>query len=298
MHARIVTFAIVLAAQRTSAAECPATAVLEGEGALVDSIDAQLARRGIATTPTADCPVAKARIERRGTAVTVIVTDPNGRRSERALADLDAAASLIESWARQDMNAAALLGWTEPAPVVIEPVDTVVTRVPITLTTRARDPVTLVAAGEASAGFDGTSWIGARATACVRIGPVCAGATARMLSNEPRRSYDALASIDLPIALSRRIVVLAGAGVGAGWFQAPISQGEAFSIRTTTGVRIDARAQLSVSLARYVALHAGISLGGSPQAPATLEADGDMPVLNGEPAGFVRGDLGLRIGAP
>ncbi|HEY5924746.1 MAG TPA: hypothetical protein VIV11_23865, partial [Kofleriaceae bacterium] len=137
-----------------------------------------------------------------------------------------------------------------------------------------------------------------RAAACVRVGPLCAGASARMLSADPRRSYDVLAGVDLPIALGRRITLITGAGVGAGWFEAPYAMGEAVSTVTTTGLRIDGHISLAVSVARYVSLHAGVSLGASPQAPAVLEVDGDVPTTNGEPTGFFRGDIGLRIGAP
>jgi hypothetical protein len=289
-----ITFVIVLASQRASADECRATAVLEGDGALVDSIDAALTRRGIATTVTADCPAATARIERRGTAVAVLVTDPNGRRSERTLADLDAAASLIESWARQDMNAAALIGWVEPAPVESR----LDAKMIVPAAPRVRDPVSLAAAGETSFGFDGTSWLGARVSACVRVGPLCAGASARLLSDDPRRSYDVVAGADFPVALGSRVVAVAGAGIGAGWFQSVRSQGEVMTTVTNVGTRVDGHAALAVSLTRHVALYAGFSLGASPQAPAVIESGGDAPVTNGEPSGFIRGDIGLRIGAP
>jgi hypothetical protein len=41
-----------------------------------------------------------------------------------------------------------------------------------------------------------------------------------------------------------------------------------------------------------------VSVGASPQAPSVLIADGDAPVTNREPSGFIRGDVGLRIGVP
>ncbi|HEY5927559.1 MAG TPA: hypothetical protein VIV11_38005, partial [Kofleriaceae bacterium] len=210
MNVRLaISCAVVLASPHASAAECPATAVLDGDGALVDSIDTELSRRGVATDPIANCPAAKARIERRGAGVTVIVTDPNGRRSERTLADLDAAASLIESWARQDMNAAALLGWTEPPPLVTEARVDEVSPPPVPVAAaRVRDPFSVVVGAESSVAFNGTSWFGGRAAACVRVGPLCAGASARMLSADPRRSYDVLAGVDLPIALGRRITLI------------------------------------------------------------------------------------------
>ena len=291
-----IPFAIVLAAHAARAADCPATAVIEGDGGLVDSIDAQLVRRGVSTTPIASCPVARARIERRGTQVTVIVIDPSGRRSERTLADVDAAASLIESWARQDMNAAALLGWTEPPPVVTEPKVDVAKAAPPPV--RERDLVTAAVAGETSIGFDGTPWFGGRATACMRMGPACGGATARVLSAQPRLGFDLIANVDVPYALGERFVVLIGGGIGAGWFRSQYSEGEAVRIIATVGVRLDGHASLSFAFSRYVALHAGVSFGASPQAPVVIDSMADMPLTNGEPPGFFRGDIGLQIGAP
>ena len=298
MQMRAIPVLVLLAIEPARAAACPATALLEGDGALVGPIDAALEKRGIATTATPECPAAKAHIARDAESVIVTVTDPNGRRSQRKLADHDAAASLIESWARQDINAMALLGFTDPAPLATEPPPRVDAVAPASVVARPRDPVSVVAALESSFGFDGTSWLGARAGACLRIGPVCAGANARLLSADQRRSYDVLAGVELPIALASRVVVIAGGGVGVGWFQTPFMDGEAMTTVTSTGVRLDGHVSLSWSIARSVSLHAGFSLGASPQAPYVIQ-QGDLGnVTNGEPSGFLRGDIGLRIGAP
>jgi hypothetical protein len=296
----ITTLFVVASSSVARADECRATAVLDGDGVLVDTIDSTLRERGIATKATAACPTTTALVERRDNAIAVTITDPYGRRSTRTLEDVDAAASLIETWARQDMNASALVGWIEPAqPAMVDAprIDAVTTRA-ATPHERVRDPLTLAVAGETSLGFDGTPWLGARATACVRVGPVCAGANARILSNESRRSIDLLAGVELPIALSRRVVFVTGASAGAGSFRAPFFRGEVMTKKSLVGVRLDARASLAISLSRYVGLHVGVSVGGSPQAPMTTATDGDSIVDNDEPRGFVRADIGLRIGVP
>ena len=298
MLTRIVLVLAVVAPVRAAAESCPATAVLEGDASLVDSIDGALRRRGIATRATGDCPLAKARVDRQGTAIAVSVVDPAGRKSQRLVVDTEVAASLIASWARQDVNASLLLGFVVPdAPA---PAAESVTRTdgPPSRASRSADPFTLAASGETSIDFAGTQWLGGRAAACVRIGPVCAGAVARVLSADPRSSVDLLGAVTLPLTLSPRAALLLGAGAGAGWFSAQYAQGEATMRATQIGSRFDGHASLAYLLGRHVSLHVGLSFGASPSAPHILVEGGDQPLTNNEPRGFIRADAGLRIGVP
>jgi len=295
---RVILVVLAIAAPtRAMAEDCRATAVLEGDATLVDSIDGALRRRGVATRATEDCPAAKARIDRQGTAIAVSVVDPAGRKSQRVLADADAAASLIESWARQDLNAALLLGFVvADAPVATE---SVMRDAPVRVTPRVHDPFTLAVAGESSIDFrDGTQWLGARATACVRLGPVCAGAMGRLLSADSRSSADVLGLVSLPIAISQRGALVLGVAAGGGWFSADYAEAEAMMTKTTTGLRLDGHASFAYLLGRHVSLHVGLSIGGSPSAPYVIDPGGDQPLTNHEPRGFIRGDAGLRIGVP
>lgn len=297
MMTRIV-LVLAIAAPDAAAESCPATAVLEGDASLVDSIDGALRARGIATRATDSCPRAIARIDRRGTAIAISVVDPAGRRSERVVVDTDVAASLIASWARQDVNASLLLGFVVPdAPA---PAAESVVRIdgPPSRAPRSADPFTLAVAGESSIDFTGTQWLGGRATACVRVGPLCAGALARVLSADTRASIDLLGAVTLPIALSPKTSLVLGAGAGGGWFSAEYSQAEMRLTSTKTGARLDGHASLAYLLGRHVSLHVGISVGSSPSAPHVIVDDGDQPLTNDEPRGFIRGDAGLRIGVP
>src|SRR5690349_13180216 len=104
MRLAVVALVLLIAPRAATAEPCRVTAVLEGDGELVDATSRALARRGVATEARTACPAAKARLDRRGTAIVVTVIDPDGRSSERVLEDHLAAASLIESWARQDLN--------------------------------------------------------------------------------------------------------------------------------------------------------------------------------------------------
>jgi hypothetical protein len=289
----VVSLVLVLATPVASAEPCRATALLEGDDQLVDALDAALHRRGIETTARAECPAARARITRRGSAIAVSVVDPDGRSSERSLANLDAAASLIESWARQDLNAPLLVGKTYESPT---PGPSLV--VPAAAVARARDPFSLVAAGETSFDLDGATWFGARATGCGRIGPTCVGVTGRLLSADPSSSYDVLASVDLPVPVTARIAVVAGAGVGAGWLRAVDTSMEASPLTTTLGLRTDGHAALSFALGAHVALHLGISLGTSTSSASTRGGEGQPAVTTSATELMFRGDVGLRIGVP
>jgi hypothetical protein len=296
---RGLALVLVLASSHAWADECRATAVLEGDAALVDSIDGALRRRGVSTRATADCPAAKARIDRQGAQIAVSVVDPAGRKSQRVFVDTDAAASLIESWARQDFNASLLLGFAVPDAPAPPAADLRVDPPGSPTRRRSRDLATLAIAGESSIDFtDGTQWLGARASTCVRLGPACIGGLARILSADKRSSIDVLGALSLPIALSPRAALVLGAAAGGGWFSTTYSRGEAMTDVTTTGLRIDGHVSFAYLLGRHISLHVGISVGASPSAPSTLIEDGDAPITNNEPRGFFRGDAGLRIGVP
>jgi len=273
------------------AAPCRATAVLGGDGELVAEVGAALLRRGVATSETANCPSAMARLEQHDRAVVVTVTDPAGRRSERTLADVEATAALIESWARQDLNASALLGFA-PA-VASEPVAVVAAAA----SPPRREAFAMVAAFETSFAFAGTTWLGARASACVDLGPVCAGATARFLANGDHHSTDVLAGVELPISLGARARLVPGVAAGGGWFQVPYVTDPMTTTSTVLSVRGDAHVALAIALTPHVELVAGVALGLSPSGPTVLRT-GDAPITNEEPTGFFRAGLGIEAGLP
>lgn len=283
--------ALVLCSTIARAAPCRATVVLDGDGDLVAQVGAALARRDVATRATASCPAASARLEQRERSVVVTVTDPDGRRSERTLADVDATAALIESWARQDLNANALLGF-EAAVVVAEPPVAVKA---IVVAPPPAERAALSAAFETSFAFAGTTWLGARASACVDIGPVCAGATARFLANGDHHSTDVLAGLELPISVGARVRIIPGLAAGGGWFQVPFATDASSTTSTVFSFRGDAHVALAVALARRVELVVGVALGLSPTGPTVLRM-GDAPITNEEPTGFFRAGIGVEAG--
>ncbi|HEY4178001.1 MAG TPA: hypothetical protein VGM90_14235 [Kofleriaceae bacterium] len=336
MRASSFIFASVLAASlfgRSARAEsCPVTAVLEGDGALVDSLDTTLGKRGVSTTASENCPATHARIDRKGAGIAISLVDPAGRRSERTIADVDAAASVIESWARQDVNEASLLGWTiDPVAAPSEPsgpVDSLVAHAPAR--ELAHDPLMVAAMGEGSMDFGGAAWYGGVAAVCVRVGPMCLGARGRAATTSDRRAnYDVLAAADVVAPLSRNVAFVAGAGGGVGRYSAPYQQGDDAMRAQTDRLRIDAHIGFTFQLARHISLDLGIAAGLTPTAkPITVVTagtggdsnpgdggvggpggdtppDGDPPPSAPpttrdllEPLGYVRAGIGLRIGAP
>jgi hypothetical protein len=233
-------------------------------------------------------------IEHRGPAVWVAVTDPHGRRSERTLVDIDAAVSLVESWARQDMNSAALIGWIEPASPS-EPT-TIDTPSPPGTPARTlhRDRLLFGAGAEVTRGSDGASWTGTRITACVRLGPVCAGAAGRAAWTTERATYDALATLDGMLPLRSRFELSGGAGIGVGRYDLEASRADTPVTYSHTSMRLDAHAGVAITLARHIALRVTLSGGYTPGALDAFTQLGDTPP--GETTSFIRGDLGLRIG--
>ena len=299
MAMRSLALVLVVAAGRLAgAAPCPPTAVLEGDPSLVDRMTTLLARREVTTNRQPTCLPATVRLDQRGASMIVVtIVDASGRRSERMFSDPEAAAALIASWARQDENALALVGFVDP----VEPPTSAAPPVELRRTRPAPVRATrfsLVAAGEVSTAFDDTQWIGGRAGACVAVGPVCLGAVGRLSSRTERRAYDALASIEVPIAISRRLTLRLGIGVGYGWLDT-IAPNDARAPVRTSGLRLDGRAGVSIALSRLAALQLGASIDASPSSPSSIASGGEGgPLELDDPSGYARFELGLRIGAP
>ncbi len=290
----------VLAPAVTAAEPCRPTARVSGDPALADSLGASLAARGIETVPAAGCPHTKVQIAKAGSTIVVAIEDPYGRKSERTFVDAAAAVPLVESWVRQDVNAQNLMGWT------VEPKESPVTA-PATVTARAdatplapgrhRDVATLVVAADASIGFDGSTWVGAHALGCVRLGVACVGALGRVSREDTiRQAADVLASLEVPFSVGRMQLV-PGVAVGGGWIALGETTGEGARSFAHIGVRFDAHLALAYPLSRLISLHAGVSIDASLTDEVPRRDDGTS-LVGPEPLGFVRANLGLRIGVP
>jgi hypothetical protein len=204
---------VVVAATTNAHADCKLAAVTQGDPELVQTLIARLAASGIATTSTTGCPVVQVRLERRGQQLHLRVTDAFNRIGERDVQDVATAAAIIESWTYQEVEAGTLPAEVTATTVsVIEPPHLV------------RDGI--AASVMSAVGSDRTAWVGGALSACVRLGPTCAGAALRAETDTretgttaiSQNSYElsAIATIDLPQRLGS-YVVSPGIGVGYGW---------------------------------------------------------------------------------
>jgi hypothetical protein len=175
-----------------------------------------------------------AKVERHQDGIFVSIEDSYGRASERIVADVATASAIVESWARGDL--------TDPLMMSLLPVSQESDALNETGPPAPEAPIAPVALvfqpwalllgldGEASVGFDGSTWFGGNLSGCGRLGPVCIGAMARvafdsMLTGDSksmatnRTGVDLLVIADFPMKWGI-ITFIPGIGVGAGWVRA------------------------------------------------------------------------------
>ncbi len=288
-------------------ASCAPTAILLGSDEVVAAITPMLSARGIATEVIDGCPYVRATITASGAGLLVTIEDPYGRAHGHLAGDVELAATVIESWVDpvQEAPLLAARGWSRPTPKQAAIVDEDFPRVLV----RYRDPVRTLGGSvalESSLGSDGSTWWGAAAATCVRLGRTCVGANLRLASDAQisgssekletgRTALDLLLVTDVPIRWGN-LAVTFGGGVGVGWIRSSVV-GPAGAVDIDTGgLRADAHALVEFPITGALAVELRGSVAVSPLAHVSgyLE-DGSM--LAGEPRGFARLSLGLRYGA-
>jgi hypothetical protein len=286
---------------------CPAAARVEGDPEVVATVTQELSRRGVDPRPAGNCAAIRATVTRRGADVEVRVEDQHGRSATRVVA-LATVATVIESWARADLSAGLL---PEPPASTGPGAAARPNPPPVELRGRAapaKRPLGSVALWtETAVGTDGSVWVGPALTACVRLGPVCAGVLAHVASDvrvptvagAPRASrLDAglLLAADLPLRLGRATLT-PGLTVGVAWLRTSASNGNDNVDSDSGGLRLGAHVVLSYRLWRSLALDVGLAVDVAPLAhtgPQTSE----VVALPGEPRAYVRAAVGLRYGVP
>lgn len=283
----------------SDAERCAPAAVVGGNSAA--AVAAILRVHGV-DEPAQGCPAVSAHVREADDGLHVSIVDSAGRKSERRASTAAAAATIVESWAREEV-ANALLVPRAMGPVVPDiAVDVPAPPPP--------DPwVRLDVNAETSVAFDGSVWPGANAGACFQFGPVCAGlfgragidssTTGASADKETGRvALDGLIGVDTAFDVAG-LSLRPGGYVGAGWMQSrnsPVWGAEATNNVEVDGggMRVGARAVLGVpindSFAVNVSLGADLALLAHTQ-PFVAEGEG----IAGEPLGFVR--LGLGFGA-
>src|SRR5690606_9252492 len=93
-------------AQAEGGPSCSATVEVTGDMEVAQDISAMLSRRGLpppSHPSVSACPPVTARVREHAGMLEVEIDDGQGRRQERRVGSLEAAAALIESWARVDL---------------------------------------------------------------------------------------------------------------------------------------------------------------------------------------------------
>ncbi len=287
---------------------CTPAARVEGTGAQWSDVVADLERRGIATSYVAEgCSVIHAQLRQVAKGLVVRVVDGDGRTAERTTHTPAAAATFIESWTRGDVVAPLLVARADPAITLRVTTPDKTTKPTIDRLTAV---LSLSAAAETSVATDGSIWFGMSAGVCIPIGPVCAGALARVASDSgwsgdsedqssSRLAADVLLGAAVPVRHGR-LTLLPGLALGLGWMRitAVHSIGDTRNADVDTGgVRASASFRMSFRLLDEVALDLGLTADLAPLAH-TAPYDAAATFLSGEPFAYFRLGLGVRIGLP
>jgi hypothetical protein len=104
----ILTAAILGILAHGSVDGCPPIALLSGDSGLVEAVRVELASRGIVETPVPHCDAIGIRLVSRRGEVHIEVERGDGDGIRRTAVDARSAATIIESWVREDVMAPLL----------------------------------------------------------------------------------------------------------------------------------------------------------------------------------------------
>ena len=140
----------------------------------------------------------------------LVIRDPEGRAVERFADDAEAAAAIVEGWARPDLSSPLLAARDIPLPAEIPepPAPAIVPPLEATRKQSAAGTLDLSVSGDARLSGDGGLWAGARARVCVRTGDWCLGALAAWardtgMSGESARLSTDRTAFDLMVVAER-----------------------------------------------------------------------------------------------
>jgi len=319
--ALFVALFISIPASRTIAAEeCSSGIRLTGNREVVGSLEAILTERGIDVNPWLGCHAATAEMGEADGRLQVKIEDRNGRKISRTATDLNSAASIIESWVRDDLVMEALpsppapVATTKPAvkPAKQRPAQRPVEQSPEVLSAQRAIFALGVTTGT---GFDGSGWFGGAASACRMAGPTCIGGLFALsldvnagdyheTAYVSRFSMSFKASLDFPVFF-RRFTLRPGVTSGAVVLRTDVE-----AIEERTGKDEDSILNYieNITLAWSVGAHVGgsfaIGLGFFVTMDAFIDvlplvdtapySPNDKLTMPGLPRGFFKGLLGLE----
>jgi hypothetical protein len=297
---------VVILVPRFAAAEpCAPAATLSGDPALVASVGQALAADGVAA-PTEGCPAVLASVKSQGGAIDVTI-DHEGASVDRVVDAPALAATVIESWARTDVDAPLLAARPAPPPPVVVATAAPVPQVdaPPRVVVVAAPPVRgihLVADVETSLASDRTTWFGPSVGACVGLGPMCAAVRVRFASviegpdtwNDQlqRRGAEVLVGGDLPFSRGRTTIT-PGIAMGLGWEHTHVDGAGWHTGSETGGLRAEVHGGVSYRVWGRLALD--LSLAIELTQATHVESDTTMPIPD-EARMFGRVGVGVRWG--
>jgi hypothetical protein len=311
------TIAIAVLAWHVDAAAQPAcTPVVQvsGDPVLARPVMALLRDRGVKVDGASKCGVMTAVLTGSGERTRITIVDVDGRTVERMAEDARAAATAIESWARRDITAPLLEA--REAPAAAQDLDREQPRTIVAPVQVVERLIEVGGAAEAGLAGDGSIWTGARAHACVTVGPVCAGALLRfardtesggdsIVRDTSRSALELLLSADLPLR-GRRFFVAPGAALGHHTMRARRRSGDHES-NDAVVLALRAHAAAGYRITSAWSLRAELALGAFPFAPRVLaespepsDPDNDLddaPPLAGVPRLQAWFGIGMTYGA-
>ncbi|NOY90562.1 MAG: hypothetical protein GXP55_05075 [Deltaproteobacteria bacterium] len=286
---------------------------LEGDPVLTLDVQARLARRGVVTAADPSCPAVTVSLSVCEAGIRMTVVDSMRPTEERVVSDTSVAASVIESWARQDIDAPLLRGPEFESAVAFASAELDLELVE--LQPRPREPApsryfaatTSVGLGVAG---DESVWLDSELRACLGFGPLCTGAVIRgrfdlglsgdssQFSTE-RTGLDVLLTAGVPADVGT-MELTPSIGAGAGWLHSR-SGGDRLRdgavSRDSAGIRLEVRLDLAIPLATHWAISTALQLLVSPLAHTAPGMDGGT-LLAGEPRWSIGAEIGLRYGGP
>jgi hypothetical protein len=303
--------------------ECAPAATVDGGGSARGLVLEELRARGIRTSAPAGCAVVTAQLAESPDGLVVGIVDEYGRTSERHANGPAAAATVIESWVRSDLSASLLtarnvsppaLARSERIPRSTAPAVDTEPALAMPATASSKVPgsgISFSASAESSIATDGSLWLGVNAGLCFQIGAVCAGALVRVSNDAAilgesremqtgRLGTDVLLGAALPIRKGR-LTMLPGVAVGVGWLRTTAlnaapdpTQSDGVDV-DGGGLRASASLRLSLAVTRSLAIDLGMAADVAPVAHTSEFKEGQA-LMAGEPRGFIRGGLGVRLG--
>lgn len=270
---------------------CPPAVALDGDADLVVVVSKLLVADGYEGAGPA-CPAERASVARVGERVVVAIADTDGRRVLRTVDDVATAATLIESFATETTTTAV------PPVVAVavadseEPTHRVVGRAePALRTVYGVD-------GETAFAADRSLWIGARASACMRVGRWCVGAATRFMhdtevAGAAESAEVSRMGIDLLVGGQLRVdrgrwTVAPSAYVGLGWLRTT-PEDMTLEEHDTGGVR----GEVGLAATLHVTDAVGIRIGAVVDAtPFAHGATRDVPA---EPSSMIRIAVGIEV---